>query len=72
MLIVLVIFQYVGLSSNETLVKSPNAIYYAVYLSWYKYAFLLLEWLLLSNLLFNICTHGITQINSTWCKMPTI
>ena len=42
MLILLVLFQYVALASNENLVKLPNALYYAVYLSWYKYIFLFL------------------------------
>jgi len=66
-LLALVIFQYIGLASNEQLVKNQSSlVYYTINHTWWKYLLLALEWLFLSHLIENNCTLCVIQTSSIW------
>lgn len=54
-MLTVILLEYLALASSEQITKSGEEIYYTVERSWWKYFFLLFQWLFLSHLLENIC-----------------
>ena len=52
LILFLIIVEYIGLASNEQLIRNNSTdFYYTVSHTWWKYMLLILQWLFLSHLL---------------------